>query len=168
MGPSRLGWPAGQNRSASRGPSTVEGDPLHAATRSHPPKIVAAHYGLKVLLELASLADERDDIARGPHVLWRRLHRDDHSPPVRLMADNSPSRAPGFPGNEREIGAQNLRNLAAPGGGDWWPGSAGLGASALRTRAPARIPDAGARQRRGEASDGEGPLSPQLKIAVKW
>src|SRR6266436_8177702 len=64
---------------------------LHAATRSHPPKIVAAHYGLKVLLELASLADERDDIARGPHVLWRRLHRDDHSPPVRLMADNSPS-----------------------------------------------------------------------------
>src|SRR2546430_10018377 len=35
-----------------------------------------------------------------------------------LVADNSPSRAPGFPGNEREIGAQNLRNLAAPGGGD--------------------------------------------------
>src|SRR6266478_4739837 len=68
---------------------------LHAATRSHPPKIVAAHYGLKVLLELASLADERDDIARGPHVLWRRLHRDDHSPPVRLMADNSPYRIQG-------------------------------------------------------------------------
>src|SRR6266478_10226493 len=44
------------------------------------------------------------------------------------------SRAPGFPGNEREIGAQNLRNLAAPGGGDRWPGSAGLGASALRGR----------------------------------
>src|SRR6266436_2021800 len=74
---------------------------LHAATRSHPPKIVAAHYGLKVLLELASLADERDDIARGPHVLWRRLHRDDHSPPVRLMADNSPYRSPRSPATKR-------------------------------------------------------------------
>src|SRR6266478_4166158 len=35
-------------------------------------------YGLQVLLELAGLADELDDIARGPHVIWRRLYRDDH------------------------------------------------------------------------------------------
>src|SRR2546429_8272187 len=56
-------------------------------------------------------ADGRASFLRAPDTV---------APPVALEPDNSPSRAPGFPGNEREIGAQNLRNLAA---GVRWSGT---------------------------------------------
>jgi hypothetical protein len=35
---------------------TVEGGPLHAATRSHPPKIVAAHQGISLAASLCGSA----------------------------------------------------------------------------------------------------------------
>src|SRR5258708_5760834 len=52
-------------------------------------------------------ADGRASFLRAPDTV---------APPVALEPDNSPYRAPGFPGNEREIGAQNLRNLDLRGG----------------------------------------------------
>src|SRR3989475_9545697 len=93
------------------------------------------------MIGLTDRADGRASFLRAPDTV---------APPVALEPDNSPSRAPGFPGNEREIGAQNLRNLAA---GVRW--SRRLGASYTRPRAHTRC---WGRHRRGEASDGEGPL----------